>query len=187
MANKKKKCCHCKVFKNTETMIKAPNGSHFCSLDHQVSYAYQNKEKGRKIKHREQKRNFQLSDLKLRKKYAKSACHSYIRERDKNEKCICCGRELGKNYDAGHFIESGNNPAIRFHEDNIHAQSVYCNQYCGGNSDDYEGRLRAKIGDKRVGYLISQKGISVKRTAEDYLEIENFYKNKLKMLQSKLN
>lgn len=128
------------------------------------------------------KKVFYASDLKVRKAAAKKACHAYIRERDKNQLCICCNRKLGAKYDAGHYLESGNNPAIRYDEDNIHAQSVYCNQYQGGNSDDYKGNLIKKIGLERVELLESKKGLSAKRTCEDYKEIENYYKAKLKSI-----
>lgn len=132
--------------------------------------------------HAKQKREFYENDIKTRRDSAKKACHAYIRARDKDQPCICCGRPLGKSYDAGHFIESGNHPKIRYHEDNIHAQSVYCNQYKGGNSDDYEGRLIEKIGSNRVAFLKANKGGTMKRTAQDYKEIEIHYKQKLKEL-----
>jgi hypothetical protein len=111
------------------------------------------------------------------------ACHAYIRERDKRNPCICCGRNLGRKFDAGHYLESGNNPKIRYDEDNIHGQSVYCNQYKGGNSDDYRGRLVKKIGLSRVERLESMKGGTVKRTCDDYKEIEKYYKDKLKSIE----
>ncbi len=139
-------------------------------------------QKEQKKRNAEFKRKVKENDLKTRKDAAKRACHKYIRERDKGKPCICCGRPLGVKYDAGHFLESGNNPKIRYHEDNIHAQSVYCNQYKGGNSDDYEGRLRLKIGNDRVDYLLSNKGGTVKRTCDDYREIEQYYKDKLEAL-----
>lgn len=128
------------------------------------------------------KADFYANDRKTREKAAKLACHAYIRERDKGLPCICCGRPLGAKYDAGHFLESGNNSTLRYHEDNIHAQSVHCNQYRGGNSDDYEGRLRLKIGDERVDYLLVNKGGTPKRTVEDFKAIEDYYKKKLKDL-----
>lgn len=140
-------------------------------------------EKSVKKTHAKQKRNFYENDLKTRKEAAKAACHSYIRARDKDQPCICCGRPLGSKYDAGHFLESGNNPKIRYHEDNIHAQSVYCNQYQGGNSDDYPGRLLAKIGQERFDYLKANKGGTIKRTCQDYKDIEKHYKQKLKELE----
>ena len=128
------------------------------------------------------KRVFYANDLKTRKAAAKKACHKYIRLRDYGKPCICCGRSLGDKYDAGHYLESGNNPQIRYDEANIHAQNVYCNQYQGGNSDDYRGNLITKIGITEVERLESMKGGIVKRTCEDYKEIELYYKEKLKQL-----
>lgn len=141
------------------------------------------REKKADEKFKVRKKEFRQSDLKTRKASAKKACHDYIRFRDKDNPCICCGRPLGKKFDAGHFLESGNNPQIRYDENNIHAQNVYCNQYKGGDSDDYEGRLRLKVGDKIVDDLKNKRGGTVKRTCEDYIEIEKHFKAKLKMLQ----
>ena len=124
---------------------------------------------------------FRNGDLKIRKAAAKMACHRYIRARDKGLPCICCNRPL-TSINAGHYLESGNNPQIRYDEDNIHNQSIYCNQYQGGNSDDYRGNLIKKIGLERVERLESMKGGTVKRTPDDYKEIENYYKAKLKAL-----
>jgi len=180
-----RKCKHCrdeipKVKDCTDFISKQGH----CSIDCASSYGLQKvrdaQAKKERKEHAERKRKFYAGDIKTRKKAAKEACHLYIRTRDKDHPCICCGRPLGKSYDAGHFLESGNNSILRFHEDNIHAQSVYCNQYKGGDSDDYAGRLRLKIGDARVDYLLGNKGGTVKRTADDYAEIERHYKAKLK-------
>jgi len=186
----KSKCKHC-GFRDYR-MIKINAGS-FCNMGHAIKWSVKKakKDKLKKIKkaesvvkkvHAKQKREFYDNDLKTRKNAAKAACHLYIRTRDKNDGCICCGRPLGKNYDAGHFLESGNNSFLRYHEDNIHAQSVYCNQYKGGDSDDYEGRLRLKIGNDKVDWLKANKSGTVKRTADDYKEIELHFKDKLKQL-----
>jgi len=138
--------------------------------------------KVKKAKDAKRKRDFYENDLKTRKAAAKLACHRYIKARDKGLPCICCNRPLNGKIDAGHFLESGNNPLIRYHEDNIHAQSVYCNQFKGGNPKGYEENLRLKIGDERVEWLFTQKGGTVKRTCEDYKSIELHYKQKLKDL-----
>lgn len=122
------------------------------------------------------------NDLRTRKKAAKSICHEYIRERDKFDPCICCGKPLGDNYQAGHYLESGNNPKIRYDEDNIHAQRLDCNFFKGGDSGFYRVNLIKKIGLEKVERLESMKGGSVKRTTKDYLEIERHYKEKLKGL-----
>jgi len=179
----KKRCKYCKEYGYYHIKI---NAGSFCNFDHATKWGLEqsvkDKEKIANKKFTAKKKDFQNSDIKIRKKAAKTACHLYIRTRDKDLGCICCGRPLGKNYDAGHWLESGNNPKIRFDEDNIHAQSVYCNQYKGGDSGDYEGNLRKKIGGSKVEWLKSQKGGTMKRTAEDYKEIELYYKQKLKEL-----
>lgn len=145
--------------------------------------AIKRKAKKKKQAESKQKRDFYDNDIKTREKAAKKACHLYIRTRDKDERCICCDRPLGKNFDAGHFLESGNYSHLRYDERNIHAQSVYCNQYKGGNSDDYEGRLRIKIGDAAVDEMKASKSKVTKRTVQDYKDIEKYYKQKLKDLQ----
>jgi hypothetical protein len=125
-------------------------------------------------------RNYQLSDLKIRKAAAKKACHEYIRTRDKDKPCICCGKPLGEEYHAGHFLESGNNPQVRYDEDNIHGQRIDCNYFKGGDSGDYKENLIVRIGADKVNAIISKKSGTIKRTAQDYLVIENYFKGKLK-------
>lgn len=189
----KLKCLQCKDRFEKESMLPTNIGN-FCTIDHASEYgiAKANKLRIKKEKKaindqskadRARKREFYANDTKTRKKEAKAACHKYIRLRDLGRLCICCNRPLGEKYDAGHWLESGNNPLIRYDEDNIHAQSVYCNQYKGGDSDDYEGNLRLKIGDERVDRLKSMKGGTVKRTAQDYKDIEDYYKTKIKVLE----
>lgn len=166
-------------------------GSNYHSISCASAYAIERSTKARerqllkakqaeKQKHAKRKREFYENDVKTRAAAAKVACHQYINARDKGKPCICCGREINGNPHAGHFLESGNNPLIRYNEDNIHSQLNYCNMYQGGNSDDYEGRLRLKIGDKRVDYLLANKGGTMKRTAQDYKEIEDYFRAKLK-------
>lgn len=130
------------------------------------------------------KKEFQKSDLRIRKEAAKKACHAYIRERDKDKLDICCNKPLKLGYHAGHFLESGNNPLIRYDEDNIHGQNVECNYFKGGNSADYEKNLRIRIGDEAVEKLKRKKGGTMKRTSQDLMDIEIYYKWKLKELKN---
>ena len=141
----KNRCTGCKCYFKTETMIQKPIGK-FCTDKCMLEYAFKpppdNAEKVRKLAKKDdilRKKVFYASDLKTRKWAAKKACHTYIKARDIGSSCICCGRNLGKNYDSGHYLESGSNPKIRYDEDNIHSQSVYCNRHKGGDSDDYRG------------------------------------------------
>ncbi len=188
MSNATLKCVQCKGRYPRESMDKINNISSICKdIECKVAYAARKGKKAVKDKVKKddnlRKKVFYANDLKTRKAAAKKACHDYIRARDSGKLCICCGRSLGTKFDAGHYLESGNNPQIRYDEDNIHGQSVYCNQYQGGNSDDYRGNLITKIGIDKVERLESMKGGTVKRTCEDYKEIELYYKEKLKQIK----
>ena len=134
-------------------------------------------------RHAKEKRDFYDNDITTRRKAAKLACHAYIRKRDEHLPCICCNKPITGQAHAGHFIESGNYPFIRYNEDNIHRQRADCNTFKGGNSGDYEGNLRAKIGDERVDYLLDNKDKPMpKATAQYYKDIELHYKAKLKSI-----
>ena len=165
----------------------------FCTKDCAAEWAFENKSKGKKLIDRAKKdkdllreKVFRRQDVKIRKGAAKEACNLYIRTRDKGKKCICCDRDLGDEYHAGHFWESGLNSYIRYDEDNIHGQTIYCNRFKGGNSGFYRERLIEKIGIDRVVRLDITRSIPIKRTADDYKEIEIHYKSKLKQLMELL-
>jgi hypothetical protein len=189
MTNSKRKCLGCQKYFKTETMIELRVGN-FHSYDCATSYAMSPTpakiDRVRKLEKKDDSlrvKVFRASDLKIRKDAAKTACHAYIRARDHGKPCICCNRPYTKTFQAGHFLESGNNPDIRYDEDNIHGQSVYCNKFKGGDSDDYRGNLIKKVGLVTVKRLESLRGGTVKRTPDDYKEIETYFKDKLKQLE----
>jgi hypothetical protein len=189
VSNSKLKCRYCKEYFRREEMITTPAGP-FCTDKHAAKYAIalipkarEKQKKAANKAHNQRKREFQQNDVKIRRPAAKDACHAYIRMRDKDSLCICCNKPLGENYHAGHFLESGNNPLVRYDEDNIHAQRVDCNYFKGGDSGDYEKNLRAKIGDERVDLLLTKKGGTLKRTGQDYAEIEACYKAKIRGME----
>ena len=181
----KHKCCNCKKFFPAETMIKVTAGkfhSHECLIDYGLNKTDQVIKKAKvakKKQHAKEKRDYRNKDIDIRKEAAKRECHKYINLRDKGNNCICCGRPLISGVNAGHFHESGNNPLIRYDEDNIHSQSIYCNMYQGGDSGDYRPNLVKKIGIERVERLDKLKGGTMKRTCDDYREIEKHYKQKI--------
>lgn len=133
-------------------------------------------------KHKDKKKAFQLSDIKIRKNAAVMACHAYIRARDINNGCITCDRPLTGKFDAGHFMK-GTNSYTKFMEKNIHGQCVNCNQYNGGREREYEHVLIAKYGKLTVLALKRLRTRKIKRTANDYLLIEKHFKQKLKMVE----
>lgn len=181
MANKKRKCRYCKEYEIVEDG-ETINGTFFCNIDHATSYAYKNKDKGRKIKHRQEKKAFRDNDLKIRKEAAVRACHAYIRERDKNKGCVTCETSLvGIKFDAGHFLKATNS-YTKFMEKNIHGQCVRCNQYMGGQELAYKEKIIEMYGYNTLKALEKCKSKRIKRTPGDYKKIEEHYKQKLKEL-----
>lgn len=187
-------CTYCKERFPREQMIKI-NAGNYCSDEHILAYAvaegikfrerrlarsYGNNSGRKKGKTKDEYNN----DLKTRKEAAKTACHTYIRARDKGLPCICCGMPTGEDSQAGHWIPSGQNPQVRYDEDNIHLQRLNCNYFKGGDSGNYKYNLIKKIGIKRTEALEGKQGGVMKRTCENYLKIEKYYKEKLKRLTS---
>ncbi|MNJ62777.1 Bacteriophage Lambda NinG protein [compost metagenome] len=108
--------------------------------------------------------------LKDRADYIKEAqiqFNTFIRLRDKDEPCICCGSYgagedwlTGGKWDAGHFLSRGAYPELRFDEDNCHKQLKSCNGGSGKYAakgrtvaQGYRERLVQKIGQDRVDRL----------------------------------
>lgn len=98
------------------------------------------------------KRNATRSDWiqKVREVFNK-----FIRFRDKDKPCICCGEPLGDPrfggaYDAGHYRSVGSARHMRFVEDNVHAQRKACNDHGGGRHTEYRKGLIVRIGLERV-------------------------------------
>lgn len=129
--------------------------------------------------------------LKTRNDYIKEtqvAFNAYIRERDKDQLCICCGKPLGESqvgggYDAGHYRSIGSAPHLRFHEDNCHAQRKHCNNWKAGNAVDYRIGLIKRIGMERVEQLEADNEPR-KWTIDELKELKQKYKDKLKELKS---
>ena len=112
---------------------------------------------------------------------AQKAVNAYIRERDKGQPCISCGRQHNGKINAGHYRSRGAMPALRYHHDNIHLQCEPCNTSKSGNVVEYRINLVKKIGVERVEWLESQHE-SPRWRKEDYQRIEAEHKQLLKDL-----
>lgn len=89
-----------------------------------------------------------LSQLKA---IAVTHFHKYIRNRDRGKPCISCGRH--NRLQAGHFYSAGQNPSIRFNEDNVHGQCLQCNYFKHGSLINYTHNIIDRIGKERVDKL----------------------------------
>lgn len=184
MANSKRRCKQCREYHPGEKGTKTPKGW-FCSLQHALDFgrerAVAERERQRKAKHQQDKMD--VKPIGYWMKRAQAAFNAYIRDRDKDEPCICCGVWHQGQWHAGHYRPTGAHPELRFIEDNCHKQASYCNSHKSGNLVSYRDGLIKKIGLARVEWLEGPHEPKRYRK-EDYQAIEAEYKGKLKSIQS---
>ena len=175
----------CKVCK--EEFIPSRMGQKVCGPDCASQMAKKMREKVERAEDRRKK-----EALKTRSQWMKEAqiaFNAYIRERDKNRPCICCGRPLadsgvGGGFDCGHYRSVGSAPHLRFNEDNAHGQTKQCNRWGAGRAVDYRIGLIRRIGLEAVEVLESDQ-TPRHYSIEDLKEIIQTYRAKLKDLKIK--
>ena len=176
---KLKKCRQCKQ----EFQPRSSTAS-LCSMNCAIEYSNQKRSKDeRKLASQErQERREAIQKLKPRGWYvqqAQTAFNAYIRERDKDLPCICCGK-FRQGWDAGHYLARSVRPELRFNEDNCHKQAKYCNNYNKGNAAaGYRNGLISKIGLERV-LALEAPHPPAKWTIEELKALKALYKAKLK-------
>lgn len=115
-----------------------------CSALCGLKYSQKQKEKAWR------KKKTQLKDtLKTHSDWVKELqieINGIVRLIDKGSVCISSLKPLNDKYDAGHRFSTGAFPSLRFHLFNIHAQSVWQNQYNSGNPDGYDHGLECIYG-----------------------------------------
>lgn len=118
-------------------------------------------------------------------KEAQAACNAFIRERDKNEPCISCGRYHQGQYHAGHYRTTKAAPQLRFHPLNIFRQCAPCNTHLSGNITEYRIAIVKKIGLANVEWL-ENNNTQYKYTIEDAKEIKQYFRERLKELKNEI-
>ena len=147
-----------------------------------------------KAKNRQEREQFKARKEKLKRipdliREAQTAFNAFIRERDRDQPCICCGR-TGTNvdglhahgWDAGHYRSTGSASHLRFNEDNCHRQLVYCNRHGAGRAVDYRVGLVARIGLPRVESLEASNEPH-KWERDELIAIKALYVGRLKELK----
>lgn len=97
---------------------------------------------------------------------------------------ICCSCGQMKPYekaDAGHFINR-RWMALRWREDNVHAQCSSCNRFDEGNAVGYTLFMIKKYGEAHVEMLMALKNQTTKWTDFELKLLEKEYKQKIKDL-----
>jgi hypothetical protein len=120
-------------------------------------------------------------------KAAQREFNAFIRARDSEMPCICCGRQLGDGeiggaYDCGHYRSTGSAPHLRFDERNAHAQRKHCNRWGAGRAVDYRVGLIARIGREAVEALEADNRVH-KWTADELRTIRDTYRAKARELK----
>jgi hypothetical protein len=112
-------------------------------------------------------------------KAAQIVFNKYIRERDKNETCISCGKPIRKgNVDAGHLWSAGGHSNLRFNEFNVNAQcSRPCNKDKSGDINNYRLGFIKRYGEDKLSELDSIAHIERKFTKDELKEIIKKYKD----------
>lgn len=172
---KQKKCRYCKtLFTPTMPM------QIVCGIECAKAIAKSKREKVEKANDRQRKEELQPIQYWLKR--AEKAVNAFVRERDREQPCISCGTNDAAEWHAGHWKSVGANSALRFDPANIHRQCDQCNVFKGGNANEYEIRLPARIGQAEVDRLKHAPRVR-KWTREECQAIEQEFKAKLKELR----
>jgi hypothetical protein len=170
----KKRTCKVRGCRNKFYPVNSFHNS--CSLECAIKLTeQQNKAKKAKRRREDKKRLEALQPYSYWVKKCQTAFNKYIRERDKNEPCISCGRHHKGQYHSGHYLTVGSSPGLRFHPWNCHKQCSACNNHLSGNITNYRINLIEKIGLKNAEWLENNRN-GYTPTVEELKEIEAYYK-----------
>ncbi|MBD2827082.1 recombination protein NinG [Xenorhabdus szentirmaii] len=157
------------------------DNTEWCSPEHGAELALRRR-KETEARDKLKARKLAVKPLSHFARQAQTAFNAFIRERDKYDPCISCGRFHEGQWHAGHYRTQGAYPELRFDEDNCHKQCSACNNYLSGNIDNYMPRLIEKIGQARFDRLMSHHALP-KWKREDYEQIRDHYKERLRELR----
>jgi hypothetical protein len=76
-------------------------------------------------------------------KKAQDRFNAWIRQRDKNKGCICCGSPVQH---CSHYFSQGHYSALRFNETNCNGSCLRCNTFLHGNLILYRAGLVKRHG-----------------------------------------
>ncbi|MRW82915.1 recombination protein NinG [Pseudoduganella sp. FT26W] len=117
------------------------------------------------------------------------AFNAWVRFRDRDKPCICCGRRAaagsltGGVWDAGHYLSRGSHPHLRFDERNVFAQLKGCNRPGGTTAASFRAGVIARIGLAAVEALEADNE-SRHYTVDQLIAMTAHYRKLLKDLKA---
>lgn len=176
---KPKKCKFCgKQFVPTVSTTQVTCYSLACT----IGYTEAKKAAKRKKEHARAKREYYDNDRSTQIEKAQKSFNAFIRERDKDQPCISCGRYHKGQYHAGHYRTRKAAPQLRFNQFNTNRQCAPCNRNLSGNITLYRIALIKKWGEEKVLELECNNEIKT-FTIDELRAICNYYKKLKKELQ----
>jgi hypothetical protein len=179
-----------------------------CSIPCAIEYGRQQlaKKQAKEAKAERAQDKVRREKLKTRTdwiKEAQAAFNKFIRLRDAEQPCICCGKPLtlvapldddgneleggwhasGGDYDCGHWRSVGSAPHLRFDERNAHAQRKQCNRWGAGRAVDYRRGLAERLGIEVVEALEADQ-TPRKWTVDELKALRDEYRAKAKALEA---
>jgi hypothetical protein len=133
-------------------------------------------------------RLIELKPLKYWLDIAQSDANKYARLRDHDKGCASCDRPQNWHgqWHGSHFRSVKAASAIRFNLWNIHKACSICNNWESSNREGYEPRLRAKIGNEKVDWLLSQNQTRI-YTVEYLQRFIKIFRKKIKRIERRIN
>jgi len=147
-----------------------------------AAYDYAKKQKAKQWNKEKKVRNEKLKTRSQHLNELQKIFNKYIRERDKEQPCISCGKPLKGKFDAGHYRSVGSSPELRFEENNVHGQCVYCNQHLHGNLIEYRKHLIDRVGLHVVEWL-ELNHEPKKYTIQEIKELKTEYRERVRGLK----
>jgi hypothetical protein len=125
-----------------------------------------------------------LKSIVSLKRSAQRLFNSHIKQRDRSDLdsfvCISCQKKYTLDKaNAGHFFGTQKYNWLRFNEDNVHLQCIYCNNFNHESLIGYTLNLPLKIGQERFEHLLEESLYKKPDfSREELLEIINHYANR---------
>lgn len=117
---------------------------------------------------------------------AKKEFQKFIRLRDKDLPCPCCGAVKAKEWHGSHFYSANLYSGTIFDERNVHKCCDYCNVYLHGNLLEYRKGLIQRFGEQFVQQLDEDATAlrNRKYTKLELIEIKAKYRTKNKHVEN---